>query len=52
MLRVCVIGMGPIGNRHCRIYKKEPLGPSSASVTSGKTAPRLGGVDLRGPLLT
>ena len=25
MLRVCVIGMGPIGNRHCRIYKKEPL---------------------------
>lgn len=25
MLRVCVIGMGPIGHRHCRIYKKEPL---------------------------
>ncbi len=25
MLRVCVIGMGPIGNRHARIYKAAPL---------------------------
>jgi len=25
MLRVCVIGMGPIGNRHARIYKDNPL---------------------------
>lgn len=25
MLRVCVIGMGPIGNRHARIYKENPL---------------------------
>ena len=25
MLRVCVIGMGHIGHRHCRIYKQEPL---------------------------
>ena len=25
MLRVCVIGMGHIGHRHCRIYKSEPL---------------------------
>ncbi len=25
MLRVCVIGMGPIGNLHARIYKAEPL---------------------------
>lgn len=25
MLRVCVIGMGPIGNRHARIYKEDPL---------------------------
>jgi len=25
MLRVCVIGMGPIGNRHARIYKADPL---------------------------
>src|SRR4051812_49632956 len=25
MLRVCVIGMGPIGNRHARIYKVDPL---------------------------
>jgi predicted dehydrogenase len=25
MLRVCVIGMGPIGNRHADIYKAEPL---------------------------
>ena len=24
MLRVCVIGMGPIGNRHARIYKEDP----------------------------
>jgi len=24
-LRVCVIGMGPIGNRHARIYKADPL---------------------------
>ena len=25
MLRVCVIGMGPIGNRHSRIYRENPL---------------------------
>ena len=25
MLRVCVIGMGPIGNRHARIYRENPL---------------------------
>lgn len=25
MLRVCVIGMGPIGNRHANIYQEEPL---------------------------
>src|SRR5689334_24150674 len=25
MLRVCVIGMGPIGNRHARIYREDPL---------------------------
>jgi predicted dehydrogenase len=25
MLRVCVIGMGPIGNRHAKIYKEDPL---------------------------
>ena len=25
MLRVGVIGMGPIGNRHARIYKENPL---------------------------
>jgi predicted dehydrogenase len=25
MLRVCVIGMGPIGNRHASIYKENPL---------------------------
>ena len=25
MLRVCVIGMGPIGNRHARLYKQDPL---------------------------
>ncbi len=25
MLRVCVIGMGPIGNRHADIYKNDPL---------------------------
>ena len=25
MLRVCVIGMGPIGNRHADIYKEDPL---------------------------
>lgn len=25
MLRVCVIGMGPIGNRHAAIYKTHPL---------------------------
>lgn len=25
MLRVCVIGMGPIGNRHATIYKEDPL---------------------------
>ena len=24
-LRVCVIGMGPIGNRHARIYRQDPL---------------------------
>jgi predicted dehydrogenase len=24
MLKVCVIGMGPIGNRHARIYKENP----------------------------
>jgi predicted dehydrogenase len=24
-LRVCVIGMGPIGNRHARIYREDPL---------------------------
>ena len=24
MLRVCVIGMGPIGNRHARIYQEHP----------------------------
>ena len=24
-LRVCVIGMGPIGNRHARIYRADPL---------------------------
>jgi len=25
MLRVCVIGMGPIGNRHATIYQEDPL---------------------------
>lgn len=25
MLRVCVIGLGPIGNRHASIYKEDPL---------------------------
>lgn len=25
MLRVCVIGMGPIGNRHADLYKADPL---------------------------
>ena len=25
MLRVCVIGLGPIGNLHCRLYKEDPL---------------------------
>jgi len=25
MLRVCVIGMGPIGNRHASIYNEDPL---------------------------
>ncbi len=25
MLSVCVIGMGPIGNRHARIYRDDPL---------------------------
>jgi predicted dehydrogenase len=25
MLRACVIGMGPIGNRHATIYKEDPL---------------------------
>jgi len=25
MLRVCVIGMGPIGNRHARLYQEDPL---------------------------
>jgi predicted dehydrogenase len=25
MLRVCVIGMGPIGNLHSRVYRDEPL---------------------------
>ncbi len=25
MQRVCVIGMGPIGNRHARLYKEDPL---------------------------
>ena len=25
MLRACVIGMGPIGNRHARIYQEDPL---------------------------
>jgi predicted dehydrogenase len=25
MLRVCVIGMGPIGNRHADIYREDPL---------------------------
>jgi predicted dehydrogenase len=25
MLRACVIGMGPIGNRHARIYQDDPL---------------------------
>jgi predicted dehydrogenase len=24
-LRVCVIGLGPIGNLHCRVYKDDPL---------------------------
>ena len=25
MLRVCVIGLGPIGNRHADIYVENPL---------------------------
>lgn len=25
MLRTCVIGMGPIGNRHARLYREDPL---------------------------
>jgi predicted dehydrogenase len=25
MLRACVIGMGPIGNRHADIYREDPL---------------------------
>jgi len=25
MLKVCVIGMGPIGNRHADIYRESPL---------------------------
>ena len=25
MLRVCVIGMGPIGNRHADMYQADPL---------------------------
>ncbi|MHB0874721.1 MAG: Gfo/Idh/MocA family protein [Anaerolineae bacterium] len=26
MLRACVIGLGPIGNRHAKIYSEDPLG--------------------------
>ena len=25
MLKVCVIGLGPIGNLHCRVYRDDPL---------------------------
>ncbi len=25
MLRVCVIGLGPIGNRHAELYREDPL---------------------------
>jgi predicted dehydrogenase len=25
MLRACVIGLGPIGNRHAHIYSEDPL---------------------------
>ena len=25
MLRVCVIGLGPIGNRHCKLHREDPL---------------------------
>ena len=25
MLRVCVIGMGAIGNRHAKLYREDPL---------------------------
>ena len=25
MLRVCVIGLGPIGNRHAKLYQADPL---------------------------
>ncbi len=25
MLRVCVIGLGPIGNRHAKLYREDPL---------------------------
>ena len=25
MQRVCVIGLGPIGNRHAHIYRNDPL---------------------------
>lgn len=30
MLRVCVVGMGPIGNRHASIYKADPLAELAA----------------------
>ena len=25
MLKVCVIGLGPIGNRHAKLYHEDPL---------------------------
>ena len=40
MLKVCVIGLGPIGNRHARLYQERPAGASWwASATSATSAP-------------
>ena len=49
MLRVCVIGMGPIGNRHAMIYNEDPLAELVGVCDIRKERADRGGADARRP---
>lgn len=49
MLRVAVIGMGPIGNRHARIYREDPLAELVGVCDIQRDRAEAGGRDLGVP---